>query len=191
VTPETGPVLDTSEKAWDKIFDVNVKSSYLLAKEVLPFLRKRGGGSIVFVSSIVAYQPMAVLGAYSVSKTTLLGLTKAASIDLAPENIRVNCLVPGIIETKFSAIVSFASNCYPNHWLICFLFQFYESETAKEAALATVPMGRLGQPEEMAGVVAFLVSDDATYITGETITAAGGMPSRLWDQNFDRNIRRL
>jgi dehydrogenase/reductase SDR family member 4 len=78
----------------------------LLAKEVLPFLRERGGGNIVFVSSIVAFQPMALLGAYSVSKTALLGLTKAASIDLAPENIRVNCLAPGIIETKFSAIVS-------------------------------------------------------------------------------------
>ena len=105
VNPEVGPVLDTSESAWDKIFEVNVKSSFLLAKEVLPFLKMRGGGSITFVSSIAGFQPFSLLGAYSVSKTCLFGLTKAASIDLAPENIRVNCVAPGIVETKFSAAV--------------------------------------------------------------------------------------
>ncbi|CAD7083261.1 unnamed protein product [Hermetia illucens] len=159
--PAVGPVLDCEEAVWDKIFDVNVKSSFMLAKEALPHLRKQGaGGSIVFVSSIAGLDPFALLGAYSVSKTTLFGLTKAAAKDLAREGIRVNCLAPGIIQTKFSAAL-------------------HESKDANEAALSTIPMNRLGNPEEMAGVVAFLVSNDASYITGETIVAAGGMTSRL------------
>ncbi|XP_026476487.1 dehydrogenase/reductase SDR family member 4-like [Ctenocephalides felis] len=160
VNPTVGHVLQCDEQSWDKIFDVNVKSSFLLAKEVLPYLRKRGGGSIVFVSSIAGLQPFPILGAYSVSKTALFGLTKAASHDLASENIRVNCIAPGIVKTKFSSAL-------------------HESETAKEAALMNVPMRRLADPSEMSGVVAFLVSDDASYITGETLVAAGGMPSRL------------
>jgi dehydrogenase/reductase SDR family member 4 len=93
-------------QAWDKIFDVNVKSSFLLAKEAKPLLVKRGGGAIVFMSSIGGYQPFEQLGAYSVSKTALFGLTKAAALDLVRDNIRCNCVAPGIIETKFSASVS-------------------------------------------------------------------------------------
>lgn len=107
VYPEVGQVLDASEKAWDKVFDINVKSSFMLAKEVKPLIVKRGGGSIVFMSSISGYQPFEQLGAYSVSKTALFGLTKAAALDLAKDNIRVNCVAPGIIETKFAASVSF------------------------------------------------------------------------------------
>lgn len=160
VNPEVGPVLDTSEQAWDKIFEINVKCSFLLAKETLPFIRKRGGGSILFVSSIGGFQPMSLLGAYCVSKTALFGLTKAAAADLATENIRVNCLAPGVIETKFSEAI-------------------HSSETAREAALSGIPMRRLGLPEEMAGVAAFLVSEDASYMTGEVICATGGMHSRL------------
>lgn len=159
VNPAVGPVLDTSEAAWDKIFDINVKCSYLLAQEALPHIRKRGGGSIVFVSSIGGFQPMSLLGAYCVSKTALFGLTKAAATDLATENIRVNCLAPGIIETKFSEAIT--------------------SDVARDTALMGVPMRRFGTPSEMGAVTAFLVSDDASYITGEVICATGGMHSRL------------
>ncbi|KAH8270362.1 hypothetical protein KR018_008717 [Drosophila ironensis] len=179
--PAVGGVLECDEKVWDKIFDVNVKSSYLLAKEALPLLRQQKGSSIVFVSSIAGYDAFEVrlsskligglsqsliglslqlLGAYSVSKTALIGLTKAAAKDLAPEGIRVNCLAPGVIKTKFSRAL-------------------YEDEAANEAALSKIPMGRLGTSEEMAGVVSFLVSEDAGYITGESIVAGGGMTARL------------
>lgn len=160
VNPEVGHVLDTSETAWDKIFDINVKCSFLLAKEALPHIRKQGKGSIIFISSIAGHQPFGLLGAYSVSKTALLGLTKAASLDLAQEGIRVNCVAPGVIQTKFSEAL-------------------HQSEDAREAALSQIPMRRLGEPHEMGGLVAFLASDDASYITGETIVASGGMASRL------------
>ncbi|XP_065162455.1 dehydrogenase/reductase SDR family member 4-like [Atheta coriaria] len=158
--PAVGGVLDCEEAAWDKIFDTNVKASYLIAKEALPYIRKRGGGSIVFVSSIAGFQPFGLLGAYSVSKTALLGLTKAAAQQLSTECINVNCIAPGIIQTKFSAALT-------------------ESPTAQEATLSQIPMGRLGEVDDISGVAAFLVSDDARYITGETIVAAGGMASRL------------
>uniref|UniRef100_A0A8D8RG09 Dehydrogenase/reductase SDR family member 4 n=1 Tax=Cacopsylla melanoneura TaxID=428564 RepID=A0A8D8RG09_9HEMI len=160
VNPVTGPVIECPENAWDKIFDVNVKSTFLLTQEVLPYMRKRKGGSIVYVSSIGGLAPFKLLGAYSVSKTALLGLTKAVAQDLADENIRVNCLAPGITKTKFAAAL-------------------YETEEAHEMAVSAVPMGRLAVPDEMGGIVAFLCSNDASYITGEVLVAAGGMQSRL------------
>lgn len=162
VNPQVGPVLDTTEFAWTRLFDVNVKSMWLLAKEVHPHLRSRGSGSIIFVSSVAGYNPISssLIGAYSVSKTTLLGLTKAVSQQLAPENIRVNCIAPGIVETNFSKLL-------------------YESPEAKEAALEMIPMNRLATPDDIAGTVAFLVSNDASYITGETVCVTGGMISRL------------
>ncbi|XP_017299858.1 dehydrogenase/reductase SDR family member 4 isoform X2 [Diaphorina citri] len=160
VNPATGPVVECPENVWDKIFEVNVKSTFLLTQEVLPYIRKRNGGSIVYVSSIGGLAPFKLLGAYSVSKTALLGLTKAVAQDLASENIRVNCLAPGITKTKFAAAL-------------------YETEEAHEIAVSNVPMGRLAVPDEMGGIVAFLCSDDASYITGEVIVAAGGMQSRL------------
>ncbi|KAK6617069.1 hypothetical protein RUM43_014671 [Polyplax serrata] len=165
VNPQIGPVLECTEEVWDKSFEINVKAGYLLAKQAVPHLKKRGGGSIVFVSSIVGYQSSKVpfkiyiLGVYAVSKTALFGLTKAASLELATENIRVNCLAPGIVATKFAAAIT--------------------TGPAKEVALSMIPMNRLGKPEDMGGVVTFLCSDDASYITGETIVVAGGMTSRL------------
>lgn len=161
VNPQVGPVLDSTEFSWTRLFDVNVKASWLLAKEVYPHLKERGGGSIVFVSSVAGYQPLtSLIGAYSVSKTTLLGLTKAVSQQVAAENIRVNCIAPGIVQTNFSKLL-------------------YESEEAREQALSMIPMKKLATPEDIAGTVAFLVSDDASYITGETICVTGGMASRL------------
>ncbi|KAK6630683.1 hypothetical protein RUM44_002852 [Polyplax serrata] len=159
VNPQIGPVLESTEEVWDKSFEINVKAGYLLAKQAVPHLKKRGGGSIVFVSSIVGYQSSKILGVYAVSKTALFGLTKAASLELATENIRVNCLAPGIVATKFAAAIT--------------------TGPAKEVALSMIPMNRLGKPEDMGGVVTFLCSDDASYITGETIVVAGGMTSRL------------
>lgn len=129
VNPFMGNLMDTTEEVWTKIFEVNVAASFMLLKEATPLLRKSGGGSVVFVSSIAGFNPSPVsklfrkwniykrvkcefflmyaqlLGAYSISKTALLGLCKAASFELALDNIRVNCVAPGIIQTKFSRAV--------------------------------------------------------------------------------------
>jgi dehydrogenase/reductase SDR family protein 4 len=109
-SPELTSLFQCEEAAWDKIFEVNVKASFLLAKEALPLLRQKKCGRIIFTSSIGGFQPcepFEALGAYSVSKTAVLGLAKAAAFQLARENITVNCVAPGIVETKFSKIVSY------------------------------------------------------------------------------------
>ncbi|GFT22950.1 hypothetical protein NPIL_370421 [Nephila pilipes] len=160
VNPVMCQILDTPEEAWDKIFDTNVKAAFLLTQAAVPLIEKRGGGAIVYVSSIAAFKPMEIIGAYSVSKTTLLGLTKAVAAQCSSMNIRVNCLCPGLIETKFSGGLT-------------------NSEESREIAFANIPMRRIGQPDECAGIVSFLCSDDASYVTGENFVVAGGYFSRL------------
>lgn len=160
VNPTVGGVLDCPPDIWDKIFEVNVKNALQLTQLVVPHMQKRNGGAIVYVSSIAGFQPMPVLGAYSVSKTALLGLNKAVAQQVASDNIRVNCVAPGIVETKFSSALT-------------------ENEAILDKMLEQIPLGRIAKPHEMAGLVSFLVSDDASYITGESFVAAGGMQSRL------------
>ncbi|XP_015789060.1 dehydrogenase/reductase SDR family member 4 isoform X2 [Tetranychus urticae] len=160
INPVMMPILETGEGAWDKIFEVNVKSAFLLTKAVAPHMEKRGGGSIIYISSIGGYQPLPLIGAYSVSKTALLGLTKAVANETAASNIRVNCICPGIIKTKFSRAL-------------------WENEGINEEMNRMIPMHRIGKPEEVASLVSFLCSDDASYITGESFVVAGGYYSRL------------
>ncbi|KAI8519737.1 Dehydrogenase/reductase SDR member 2, mitochondrial [Branchiostoma belcheri] len=158
--PAFGPMLDTTETAWDKIFDTNVKAAFFLAKEAVPHMEKRGAGSVVFVSSIGGYVPFELLGPYSVSKTALLGLVKAMAPQCGRLNIRVNGIAPGIIQTRFSEAI-------------------WKNEGPLKEQLLQIPLSRLGQPEDCSGPVSFLCSDDAAYITGETIVMSGGMVSRL------------
>jgi len=160
VNPYFGPTLGCPEETWDKIFEVNVKASFLLFKACVPLFESRGGGSAVFVSSIGGFQPIPMLGPYSVSKTALFGLTKALAAEVASENIRVNCIAPGIIKTKFAEALT-------------------DNEDIADKALENLPLGRFGRPEEMGGIVSFLVSDEASYLTGENIVLAGGMNARL------------
>ncbi|KAM4714323.1 dehydrogenase/reductase SDR family member 4 [Anableps anableps] len=160
VNPFFGNILDSTEDVWDKILSVNVKSAFLLTKLVVPHMEKRGGGNVIFVSSVGGYQPMQALGPYCVSKTALLGLTRALAPELAHSNIRVNCVAPGIIKTRFSSAL-------------------WESEDIVKEFKKQLSIKRIGEPEEIGGVIAFLCSDDASYITGETITVTGGISCRL------------
>ncbi|CAH1269487.1 DHRS2 [Branchiostoma lanceolatum] len=158
--PAFGPMMDTTEAAWDKIFDTNVKAAFFLAKDAVPHMEKRGGGSIIFVGSTAGYKPNELLGPYSVSKTALLGLVKAMAPQCGRLNIRVNGIAPGIIKTRFSEAI-------------------WKNEGPLKEQLLQIPLSRLGEPEDCAGPVSFLCSDDAAYITGETIIMSGGMVSRL------------
>lgn len=157
VNPLVGSILGSSEQVWDKILSVNVKAPALLLSQLLPHMEKRGRGAVILVSSISAYMPRVELGAYNVSKTALLGLTRTLALELAPKGIRVNCLVPGMIETDFSKVFhkdeAFWNNFKENHQL-----------------------QRIGQPGDCAGLVSFLCSPDASYITGENIVVAGFSP---------------
>lgn len=160
VNPYFGPFIQTPEDAFDKTIDINVKAAFMLIKETVPFMEERGKGSIILVSSIGGYTPNPLLGVYSVTKTALLGMTKALSTELSASQIRVNAIAPGIIKTRFSDML-------------------WKSPSVAEEAKTSIPMRRLGEPEDCAGIVSFLASDEASYITGETIVIAGGSKSRL------------
>ncbi|KMQ84262.1 dehydrogenase reductase sdr family member 4 [Lasius niger] len=162
LNPADGQMFNNTEEVWDKIFDVNVKSTFLLMKESLPLLKrnKSFSPSIITISSIAAYLYYKSLGIYSISKTALLSLTKVSAMELAHYGIRVNCIAPGIIKTKFST-------------------QLYDTQEAYDYSMSFISMKRFGMSEEVASVAAFLASDDASYITGETIVASGGTSSRL------------
>ncbi|XP_018048708.1 PREDICTED: dehydrogenase/reductase SDR family member 4 [Atta colombica] len=160
INPAVGPALDSDEEVWDKIFDINVKCTYLLMKESLPLLKCSKSPSIIIMSSIAGYQPYNLLSIYSISKTALLGLIKATTSELADKGIRINGIAPGMIRTKMSQLL-------------------YESEENHELVKMNISMRRLGMPDEIAGLAAFLASDDASYITGETIIVSGGTNSRL------------
>ena len=142
---------------------MNVKSAFFLIKEAIPYLEKQKNSSIVVVSSIAGYYPFDLIGAYSISKTALLGLTKALVNPCIQKGIRINGIAPGVIKTKFSQL----------------LWENNQAENTDVIPNEGCAMGRVGRPDECANTVAFLVSDDASYITGETIVVAGGMPSHL------------
>jgi len=159
VNPVRGTLVEaTDEKAWDKVMDVNVKASFFLAKECLVHMKP--GGAILFISSYAGYVPSETLGAYSISKTALLGLTRVLANDVASRNVRVNCLAPGMIETAFSEAVR-------------------KNVAIAEKIAQEIPMKRFGKAEDLAGPAVFLCSADAAYITGETLLVTGGINARL------------
>lgn len=160
VNPHHGDLLTITDSQWDKLLQINVRAAFLLTQEAIPHLEKSGHGSIVFVSSVAGYAPMNDIGAYSIMKSALNGVNKALSQSLARRNIRVNAIAPGIIRTDFSRAL-------------------YESETARSNSLRNIPLGRFGEADECAGAVSFLVSDEASYMTGETIGINGGMQARM------------
>ncbi|KAK6265041.1 hypothetical protein QUC31_013257 [Theobroma cacao] len=157
VNPVNMPLLQTQESILDKLWETNVKASILLLQDAAPHLQK--GSSVIFVSSLGGYQPQPSMAMYGVTKTALLGLTKALAAEMAPD-IRVNCVAPGFVPTRFAAYIT-------------------ANETTRKTFEKTTLLNRLGTPEEIAAATAFLASDDASYITGETLIVAGGTPSRL------------
>ncbi|KAI6649301.1 hypothetical protein LOD99_11667 [Oopsacas minuta] len=160
VSPHFGLTIGITEKQIDKIFDVNVKSSFLIARDCYPYL-KATKGNITFVTSIGAYKPFVGGGWYSISKTSLLALTRVMASELAVDGIRVNCIAPGLIKTDFSKGLT-------------------ENETIRNKFLEEIPLGRLGQPDDCAGAVVFLSCDQlSSYVTGECISMTGGIQSRL------------
>ncbi|KAJ8037336.1 Dehydrogenase/reductase SDR family member 4 [Holothuria leucospilota] len=165
VNPHKGHMLGISEKEWDKLFDVNVKSTFLMIRECIPHMIQRGGGAIVSNATVSALHPnlrMAseYLGPYATSKCAVLGLTKVLASPLATHKIRINCIAPGAFKTNF------LEGTYK---------QYFPDQTAVPSFINRAAlMDRTGDPSECGSVVAFLLSDDASFITGEILTVSGG-----------------
>ncbi|CAN6327132.1 unnamed protein product [Urochloa humidicola] len=155
--PTVDGILEMKEAVLDKLWDINVKASILLLQDAAPHLRK--GSSVIIISSITGYHPEQGLAMYGVTKTALLGLTKALAGEMGP-NTRVNCIAPGFVPTRFASFLT-------------------TNESIRKELTDKITLNRLGSVEDMAAAAAFLASDDASFITAETIVVAGGMQSRL------------
>jgi NAD(P)-dependent dehydrogenase (short-subunit alcohol dehydrogenase family) len=154
-----GTVLTTSEAGWDELIGVNLKGAFLASKHAIPHMAKRGGGAIVITGSVQCMSAQRNSVAYVVSKHALLGLARSMALDHAAENIRVNCICPGAIDTP---LMHWAANLDD------------DPERVLRASASISPFGRMGRPEEIARVIVFLASDLASYITGAAIVADGG-----------------
>ncbi|BAF24544.1 tropinone reductase-like 3 [Oryza sativa Japonica Group] len=155
--PSVDNILEMKEPILDKLWDINVKASILLLQDAAAYLRK--GSSVILISSITGYNPEPALSMYAVTKTALLGLTKALAAEMGP-NTRVNCIAPGFVPTNFARFLT-------------------TNDTIKNELIDRSTLKRLGTVEDMAAAAAFLASDDASFITAETIVVAGGTRSRL------------
>jgi NAD(P)-dependent dehydrogenase (short-subunit alcohol dehydrogenase family) len=153
------PFAEMTEKDWDFVLDINLKGYFLMAKAVVPNMIKNGGGSIVNISSIASGQVgigYAAATHYVASKGGISGWTEALAVELAPYNIRVNAISPGLIDTPMIDVIK-------------------ENKEAEKAILGKIPLARAGKPEEISYMVAFLASDLASYMTGSNVVIDGGM----------------
>lgn len=153
--PVLGPLVNIDLEAWRKILDVNLTGALMTAQAAARRMVSQRGGSIVFMASIAGIDPMPGLGAYSVSKSGLLGLMRALAKELGPSGIRVNAVAPGLIETRFSAAL-------------------FQDRAAYERIIGQTPLGRHGQPDDIGGAVVFLASEASAYMTGQVLIVDGG-----------------
>jgi NAD(P)-dependent dehydrogenase (short-subunit alcohol dehydrogenase family) len=160
-TPGPGKLTaDITEEEWNRVISINLTGVFLGTKYAISEMLKGRGGVIINVSSVAAVSPRRYTAAYSAAKAALIQLTKVTALEYARKNIRVNCILPGPIDTPFFSKVAGGD---PEKIAIF-----------KEMVLKEVPMGRFAQPEEIAQVALFLASDEASYITGAAFAADGG-----------------
>ncbi|MBR7033431.1 MAG: 3-oxoacyl-ACP reductase FabG [Clostridia bacterium] len=139
---------------WDRMFAVNVRGTFLTSRAAVPYMIRRKAGKIINVSSMWGITGASCEVHYSASKAAVIGMTKALARELAPSGITVNCVAPGAIETRMIA---------------------HMSEDDRKEFAEEIPLGRLGEPRDVAGVILFLASSDADYITGSVISPDGGV----------------
>ncbi len=154
-----GTAEQITEEQWEQTFNVNVRGLWLLSRAVLPHMRNAGGGSIINMASVLGINGARNRASYAPSKGAVVLLTKCMAIDHGHEHIRVNAICPSFIETELTAaVVSKAPN----------------PDTVRSERIAVHPSGRLGQPEDIAGLAVYLASDESSWVTGSVFPVDGG-----------------
>jgi NAD(P)-dependent dehydrogenase (short-subunit alcohol dehydrogenase family) len=158
ITPPTAPTADTTEENWDSVINANLKGVFLGSKYVIPVMIKQGGGVIINTASGGGLVGTPGLSAYGASKGGVIQLTKAMALEYAKQNIRVNSICPGAVRTPMS--------------------KAHQADIARRQAFTRpfrVPLGRMGQPEEIAKAALYLACDDSSYVTGAVLVVDGGV----------------
>src|SRR5206468_3362073 len=148
-----------SEEEWDETFNTNVRGLWLFSRAAIPHMRNTGGGSIINISSVLGLVGAKNRVAYAASKGAVTLMTKAIALDHAHEQIRCNCICPGIVETEMVAK---------------FITQAPDPEAARQQRTALHPLGRFGKPEDIAAAAVYLASDESLWVTGAAFPIDGG-----------------
>ena len=162
ISDQSGAALEASLEQWQRQFDITVTGTFLMTKRCIPEMVKRGGGAVVNTSSIGGLNPFGQGAAYCTAKAAILQFTRSVAIDYGLQGIRSNAVCPGATDTPTFSIIK----------NVPYELADRESRTA---------LGRIGRPEEVAAAVAFLASDDASYITGSTLVVDGGWSVSQWN----------
>jgi len=153
--PHFGPLLTSEESHWDKILDVNLKGYFHMIKACAESMCQRGGGKIVNVASVAGLRYQQGMGIYGISKAGVLMLTRTLSVELAADNIQVNAIAPGFIQTQFSRVL-------------------WETPEIHQKVVGQIPQGRIGQPEEVTGLALYLASSASDFTSGAVMLVDGG-----------------
>lgn len=156
----TGQLEATSEEVWDRTMAINVRSIYLFCRATIPLMKKQRGGVILNTASATALRAVVDRACYTTSKAAVIGLTKSLAIDHVTDNIRVNCLCPGTVDTP-----SLADR----------IAAFPDPAEARKRFISRQPMGRFGTAEEIAAAALYLVSDETAFVTGVAFPIDGGL----------------
>lgn len=154
--PHFGPTLEADDGLWMKTLEVNLMGNVWLTQAVVPQMRQQGGGKIINIASIVGLNPGRFQGIYSATKAALISLTRSLAMELGPDNIQVNAIAPGLVKTKFAQVL-------------------WENESMMQMVESRTPLGRIGQPDEIAGMALWLASPFSDFTTGAVMVIDGGV----------------
>ncbi|HUV90648.1 MAG TPA: SDR family oxidoreductase [Anaerolineae bacterium] len=154
--PHFGPLLTADEAQWDKILDTNAKGAFRVCKAVVPLMEAQGGGKIINLTSVAGLRPSPGMGMYGISKAAIIMLTQVLAVELGRANIQVNAIAPGVIKTRFSQVL-------------------WQTPQIAEPLLRSLPLGRFGEAEDVAGLALYLASPASDYVTGAVFVVDGGM----------------
>lgn len=155
VNPHYGRNQDIPDDAFDKILDCNVRSNHWLCQMTIPAMAERRDGAVIIISSVAGLHGSTAIGTYGISKAADMQLARNLALEWGPSNVRVNCIAPGLVRTDFARAL-------------------WENPKTHEHVCARTPLGRIGEPDEIAGCAVYLASPSASFLTGQTIVIDGG-----------------